>query len=68
MKSLSIAFEVYRDNCPIDYQYLSHIKRSYTEKELLDWARGNVQSYAPVDASKNMITRSAKHLLTLLNL
>ena len=56
----------YSENRPIDWNWIRHIKRTYSSKELMDWARDNVAVFAPTGTSKQLIGRAARILLTYL--
>lgn len=65
-QSYKIAYQVYEENCPIDYGWLNYLKRTSTKKELLEWAKGNIESFVDIPISKKMITMAAKELLNIL--
>lgn len=54
-------------NLPLDAAWLRTIKRTSTEKELLAWARENVEYCAPKGASKQLIGRAATKLADFVN-
>lgn len=64
--SYEIAYHVYKKNCPIDYEWLNYLKRTSTKKELLEWAKGNIESFVDIPITKKMITMAAKELLNIL--
>jgi hypothetical protein len=63
-----LAWEIYQDNCPIDWQWIRHLRRTYTSAERLNWARESVEYWAPDGVSKHFITRAANELLRLLEM
>lgn len=68
MTADQLAMRAYSENEPIDYNRIDYIRRTYTEKEKLDWARENVAYWADADCTKQKITRAAKVLLSLLHI
>ena len=65
MTSWEIALEVVKENQPIDYKWLAHIKRTSTDKDLLEWCKLQVE-YFISGLSKNKITRTDNALKILL--
>lgn len=65
-KSKKLALEVYNNNLPLDWSWLYHIKRTYTEKEMLEWAKENIEYFAPNNCSRSLITRAGKELLNII--
>ena len=63
-----IAIQTYEENLPIDWERIRYIKRNYTFKEKLDWARNNCAYFAEEGTSKHMITKASKELLSILNM
>lgn len=59
----ALAQEVIRENRPFDYRWLRHLSRTLTNKQLLDWARENIEDYATDNDSKQLRGRAAKILL-----
>lgn len=69
MKKLTateLADWAYSENCLIDWNWVRYIQRTYSSRELMDWARDNVMMVAPRDTSKQLIGRAARILLTYL--
>lgn len=65
LTSLEIALEIVKENQPIDYKWLAHLKLISTDEELLEWCKRQVD-YSVSDLSKNKITRTANALKILL--
>jgi hypothetical protein len=65
-KSKKLALDVYNNNLPLDWSWLYHIKRTYTKKQLLEWAKENIEYFAPKDCSRSLITRAGKELLNII--
>lgn len=63
MRAVELANITLRENTPIDYGWLNHLRRTYTDNELLDWCKGNVECFAPNNTSKKLITMAAKILM-----
>lgn len=64
----NLAMRAYTENEPIDYKRIDYIKRTYTAKEKLEWAKENVAYWADADCSKHKITRAGRILLSLLHI
>lgn len=59
MTAMELANLVISENSPIDWDWLKHLRNTSTTKELQDWARNNVEYFAPADCSKQLIGRAA---------
>ena len=59
----ALADEVMECNQPYDYAWLRYIKRKYTEKQKREWAKSNIEAFAPKNASNQLIGRAASILL-----
>lgn len=57
-----------KENTPVDWKRIEYIRRHYSTRQKLDWAKGNVECFADSNCSKHKITRAAKILLLYLNL
>ena len=66
LTAIELADWAYSENCPIDWDWIRHIQRTYSSRELMDWARNNVMIVASKDTSKQLIGRAAHILLTYL--
>ena len=63
-----LAYQCYKENQPIDRYWLKKLKRERTDKEMLEWAKGNIELFADENCTKNKITSAAKILLKYLHL
>lgn len=57
-----IAYAVYEKNQPIDWGWIRHVKRTSTDKELLEFCRTNIDGNVSGDISKHKLTRAANIL------
>lgn len=58
-----LADEVIEANRPFDYSWLRHIRRTYSQKELREWAIQNVEPFTDGTESKQLIGRAATILV-----
>ncbi|MBO7207638.1 MAG: hypothetical protein J6W10_08505 [Kiritimatiellae bacterium] len=63
MTAYELAMKTASQNRPYDYGWLRNIFRHYSAENLHDWAVSNVEVFAPVGASKQMIGRAANILI-----
>lgn len=63
MTAQELADIVMRENRPFDYSWLRHIKRTYSKKELREWATDNIIPFTTGNESKQLIGRAASILL-----
>lgn len=61
-----IALECYEENSPVDWPWVTHLHKQKTPGELLAWAIINVEMYAPVGTSQELLIDAGKELLKLL--
>lgn len=69
MKKVSakeLARLTYKENSPIDWNWVNQIKRQSNEKELIRWAAECCFYVAPDNTSKSLLTRAGKELIRLL--
>ena len=64
-----MAQKVADENRPYDLYWLRSIKRSYSKKELHDWAVSNIEpfvgTFCPPDVSRQFIGRAANDLIKI---
>lgn len=53
-------------NKPVDWTWIQHIDRTYTEEGKLEFCRNTVAEHAPAGASAQLIGRAANLLRTYL--
>lgn len=62
MTAYELLERVIDNNSPIDWKWIAYMQRTYSQKELIDWCRQNVEIHTPKDASKWIIGRAANML------
>ena len=62
MTAYKLMERVINNNSPIDWDWLSYLRRTASKKELIDWCRENVAIEAPQGTSKWTIGRAANML------
>lgn len=59
MTARELAEMVIEENRPFDYSWLRYIKRTYSKKELQEWAKDNIECFTTGEESKQLIGRAA---------
>lgn len=59
MTARELAEMVIKENRPFDYSWLRYIKRTYTTRELAEWAKSNIEMFTTGEESKQLIGRAA---------
>ena len=54
---------VLEENSPLDKSWLNHLRKERTDEQLLEWAKENVEQWAPSNTSKRTINAAAELLV-----